>query len=78
MENQFTEETPGLFWLDGFNGTASGGFFIRNNIKEFITRLNETGRKVVGFKLDGSFNLEVIVEDNKEIEEKNSDISSAS
>ena len=70
MEPQFTEENPGMFWIDDFDGTAVGGYFIRNNLKEFISRLNETGRKVVGIKFDGTFNLEVIVEANDEEKQK--------
>ena len=64
MEAQFTEETPGIFWLDGFNGSAQGGYFLRNKLKEFIDSINNTGKRVVGIKLDGSYNLEVIVETN--------------
>lgn len=70
MENQFNEENPGTFWIDDFNGTAVGGYFIRNNLKEFISRLNEHGRKVVGIKFDGTYNLEVIVEANEEEKQK--------
>lgn len=66
MEAQFTEKNPGMFWMDDFKGTAVGGYFVRNNLKQFIEKLNEHGRKVVGIKFDGSFNLEVIVEANEE------------
>lgn len=69
MEKQFTEESPGEFWIDEFQGNAVGGYFIRNNLKDFISRLNETGRKVVGIKFNGTYNLEIIVEANED--EKN-------
>ena len=70
MKEQFTREEPGMFWVDDFKGTAVGGYFVRNNLKDFISRLNETGRKVVGIKFDGSYNLEVIVEATEEEKEK--------
>jgi hypothetical protein len=54
-------ETEMIFWKDG-DYDAVGGFFIRNNLKEFISKLIEAGHEPVGIKIDlESFNLEVIV-----------------
>lgn len=70
MNPQFNEKNPGMFWIDNFNGTAVGGYFVRNDLKEFISRLNKSGRNVVGIKFDGTYNLEVIVEANEEEKQK--------
>jgi len=49
------------FWKDG-DYTAKGGFYVRNNLKEFLNTLIEAGHEPVGIKVDlDSFNLEVIV-----------------
>jgi hypothetical protein len=54
-------ETEMIFWKDG-DYDAVGGFFVRNNLKEFISKLIEAGHEPVGIKVDlESFNLEVIV-----------------
>ena len=54
-------ETEIIFWKDG-DYDAVGGFFVRNNLKEFINKLIEAGHEPVGIKIDlESFNLEVIV-----------------
>ena len=58
------------FWLDGFEGKAAGGFFIRNDLVKTIERLESQGKKVVGFAFDGTWNLELIVQVPTE-EEKN-------
>ena len=50
-----------IFWKDG-DYEAQGGFFIRNNLKEFFQTLFDSGHETVGIKVDmESFNLEVIV-----------------
>ena len=50
-----------IFWKDG-DYEAQGGFFVRNNLKEFMNTLIEKGYEPVGIKLDlQSFNLEIIV-----------------
>lgn len=50
-----------LFWKDG-DYAAKGGYFVRNNLKEFMQKLIEAGEEPVGIKIDlESFNLEVIV-----------------
>jgi hypothetical protein len=55
MENEI------LFWKDG-DYAARGGFFVRNNLKEFLKTLVDAGHEPVGIKVDmDSFNLEVIV-----------------
>jgi hypothetical protein len=55
MENEI------LFWKDG-DYAANGGFFIRNNLKEFLQTLIDAGHEPVGIKVDmDSLNLEVIV-----------------
>jgi len=55
MENEM------IFWKDG-DYEAQGGFFIRNNLKEFFQTLVDAGHEPVGIKVDmESFNLEVIV-----------------
>lgn len=55
MENEL------LFWKDG-DYAAQGGYFVRNNLKEFINKLIEAGEEPVGIKIDlESFNLEVLV-----------------
>lgn len=59
-----------VFWLDGFNGEAVGGFFIRNTLKDFVETLEEKGLNPVGIKYDGTLNLELIVEKNKVYVEK--------
>jgi hypothetical protein len=54
-------ETEMIFWKDG-DYDAVGGFFVRNNLKEFISKLIEAGHEPVGIKVDlESFKLEVIV-----------------
>jgi len=59
--SQFTEENPGMFYLDGYTGNAAGGYYIRNGLKDFIRLLEEKGEQVVGIKYDGTYNLEILV-----------------
>ena len=50
-----------IFWKDG-EYVASGGYFVRKNLKEFINTLIESGYEPVGIKIDlESYNLEVMV-----------------
>jgi hypothetical protein len=59
MEDKKTIE----FWKDG-DYNARGGYFIRNNLKEFFNKLIENGLEPVGLIVDlESFNLEVIVKE---------------
>ena len=56
-----------IFWLEEFTeGAATGGFFVRNTLKEFIKKLEDDGKEVVGIKIDDTFNLEVIVKSENE------------
>lgn len=57
-----TEDKPVVFW-SGSNAKGKGGYFIRNNLKEFIERLIEHGENPIGIAYNGSYNLEIIVED---------------
>ena len=51
------------FWKDG-DYIAKGGIYIRNNIKDFIKQLIESGYEPVGIKVDlESYNLEIIVKE---------------
>lgn len=50
------------YWLDGWNGSAKGGVFVRNSLKEIIEKCAANGMKVVGIIYDGSYNLELITE----------------
>ena len=59
MEDKKTIE----FWKDG-DYNARGGYFIRNNLKEFFGKLIDSGLEPVGLIVDlESFNLEVIVKE---------------
>lgn len=56
-----------IFWLQEFTeGKAEGGFFVRNTLKEFIKKLENDGKEVVGIKIDDTFNLEVIIKSENE------------
>ena len=63
-----------IFWAEGFDEDgATGGYFLRSDIKEFIDKLNNMGEKVVGISYDGSYNLEFLtknVEKEKVLDEK--------
>jgi len=50
-----------MFWVNG-DYDAVGGYFVRNDLKEFFQKLYEAGKEPVGIRVDmKSFNLEVIV-----------------
>lgn len=51
-----------VFFLDNFEGKASGGYYIRNDLFKFIKRIEAEGKKVVGIGFDGTWNLNIIVE----------------
>jgi hypothetical protein len=53
-----------IFFKDG-EYEAVGGFFIRNNLKEFFKILTDKGLNPIGLRIDESLNLEVIVERNE-------------
>tara|TARA_R110002020_G_scaffold3180_2_gene14580 strand:+ start:1439 stop:1612 length:174 start_codon:yes stop_codon:yes gene_type:complete len=51
-----------IFWKDGFEGKASGGYYFRAfDLKKFFDRLNTDGKEVVGLEFDDSNNVNVIV-----------------
>lgn len=50
-----------IFWIDGFEGEAQGGYFVRNDLCKFFKTLKESGKTPVGIKIDDTFNLEVII-----------------
>ena len=51
-------------WKDG-DFIGKGGFFIRNDLKDFLIKLMEAGHEPVGIRIDmDSFNLEVIVKED--------------
>jgi hypothetical protein len=55
------EIKPQIFWLEDFEGSAQGGYFIRNMLKDFFAKLEENGKTPVGIKYNGSYNLEILV-----------------
>ena len=57
---EVTKESK-IFWLEDFEGSAQGGYFIRNMLKDFFIKLEENGKTPVGIKYDGSYNLEILV-----------------
>ena len=58
-----------IFWRDGFEGKASGGYYFRAfDLVKFFKRLEDSGKEVVGLEFDGN-NVDVIVE-SKSKEEK--------
>ena len=62
------EENKLEFWKDG-EYAAEGGYFVRNNLKEFMQMIIDSGKEPVGVIVDlESFNLEVIVKVKQEDE----------
>jgi hypothetical protein len=55
-----------IFWKDGDFGDCVGGFYIKNNLKEFIDKCKETGLNPVGLKVDEDGIVEVIVQRSPE------------
>ena len=50
-----------IFWKDGFEGKANGGYYFRAfDLVKFFKRLNDNGKEVVGLEFDGN-NVNVIV-----------------
>jgi hypothetical protein len=61
------EDNEIMLWKDG-DYEAKGGFFVRNNLKDFFKTLIEAGHEPVGIKVDmDSYNLEVIVKVKDEL-----------
>ena len=47
----------------------NSGLFVRNDLKEFIERVEKDGTtRVIGFIYDGTYNLEILTEKIKENE----------
>ena len=63
MSDVLKEVNNNVFWLDKWEGGAKGGFFVRNDLKDFFIKLKNRGIKPVGIKVDDSYNLEVIVDE---------------
>jgi len=58
------EENKLEFWKDG-EYNARGGYFIRNNLKDFLQMIIDSGKEPVGIIVDmNSLNLEVIVKND--------------
>ena len=57
-----TPDRQDLFWLDRFEGKARGGYYVRSDLSKLIKKLEETGQKVVGIEVDGTWNLHLITE----------------
>ena len=52
----------GIFWKDGIEGKASGGYYFRAfDLKKFFKRLEADGKEVVGLEFDDSNNVNVII-----------------
>ncbi|MBC8295749.1 MAG: hypothetical protein H8E55_08155 [Pelagibacterales bacterium] len=56
------ELAENVFFLDGFEGIAQGGIFVRNDLFKLFEKINKSGKKVVGIKVDDTWNLEVLIE----------------
>lgn len=69
LNNKITEDNPLVFWDEAFTGEAVGGYFVRNDLKNFISLLEKQNLRPVGIKFNGTFNLEIIVEKPKENEQ---------
>ena len=51
-----------IFWKDGFEGKASGGYYFRAfELVKFFKRLKADGKEVVALEFDDSNNVNVIV-----------------
>ena len=58
-----------IFWKEGFEGKASGGYHFRVfDLVKFFKKLEDKGEEVVGLEFDGN-NVDVIIS-NKKDEEK--------
>ena len=68
MENQFKDK---VFWKDGFDGQAEGGFFFRSfDLNKFMEGITERGGNVVGIQFTGN-NCEIITESKSTEDETN-------
>lgn len=53
-----------IFWVDG-DFEAVGGIYLRNDLFKFFEKLEEKGIKPVGIKIDGTWNIEILVQNNE-------------
>lgn len=59
--NYLNEGESEIFWLDNFNGEAQGGLYWRGfDLINFLERCKKQGIKIVGIKIDDSYNIEFI------------------
>ena len=66
ISNEFNESNDPqkiIFWRDGWEGKAKGGCYLRNSLKEFVERLEAKNEKIVGIIFDGTYNLEILLEE---------------
>lgn len=69
MIKKFEEE---IFWKDGFNGNAKGGFYFRSfDLNKFLEKLEVSteGGEVVGLKFEDN-NVELIVKVSDQIKDE--------
>ena len=58
-----------IFWKGDFNGRAKGGYYFRNDLFKVFKRLRDEGKNPVAIKVDDSWNLEVLVEEDLDADE---------
>ena len=57
-----------IFWVDNFNGKASGGYYFRAfDLVKFMKLIEKEEGEVVGLCFEGN-NVDVIIKDNGETE----------
>ena len=63
MSKKFnSNEGTTIFWKDGFEGEATGGYYFRAfDLNKFFKRLDAEGKEVVALEFDDSNNVNVIV-----------------
>jgi len=65
------EEDQQVFWdilkTKNNNGPFKGGYYVRNDLKDFFQRLKDNNEDIVGIVVDDSYNLEVIVMDQENV-----------
>ena len=55
-----------IFWKDGFEGNAEGGYYFRSfDLNKFMRKLEADGKEVVGLQFeDNNVNVIIKKEDN--------------
>ena len=57
-------EKSTIFWKDGFEGNATGGYYFRAfDLVKFFKRLKDDGKEVVALEFDDSNNVNVIIKE---------------